>query len=134
MSASRGGLVVAHGVDLAEIARIERLWRVHGARFLDRVFTPREQQYCLDTKIAATRLAGRFAAKEAILKVLGTGWRGGIEWTHMEILPDALGAPLVALTGRTREIATERGISDILVSISHSGGFALGSAIGVARR
>lgn len=125
--------VLAHGVDLVAIARIERIWRDHGEHFLTRIYTPAERAYCLDCKTPATRLAGRFAAKEAVLKVLGTGWRGGIEWTDIETLPDPLGRPIVKLTGESARIAAERGIADILVSISHAGDYAMASAIGVAR-
>ncbi len=123
--------ILAHGIDIVEIARIERMQRDHGERFLDRVFTPRERAYCCESKIAAIRLAGRFAAKEAVLKVLGTGWRGGIEWTDIEILPDPLGKPICTLQNQTAKLASELGITQILVSISHTAGLATASAIGV---
>lgn len=123
--------VVAHGIDIVEVARIERVQQQHGARFLDRIYTAAEQRYCLDSKVAGTRLAGRFAAKEAVLKVLGTGWRGGIEWTDIEVLPDALGKPLCTLAGNSQRLAEQLGISHILISISHAGGFATASAIGI---
>lgn len=125
--------VLGHGVDLVAIARIERIWRDHGEHFLARIYTPAERAYCLDCKTPAIRLSGRFAAKEAVLKVLGTGWRGGIEWTDIETLPDPLGRPVVRLTGESARIAAERGIAEILVSISHAGDYAMASAIGVAR-
>ncbi len=125
--------VLAHGVDLVAIARIERIWRDHGEHFLTRIYTPAERDYCLDCKTPAIRLSGRFAAKEAVLKVLGTGWRGGIEWTDIETLPDPLGRPVVTLTGESARTAAERGIADILVSISHAGDYAMASAIGVSR-
>ncbi|MGE3182040.1 MAG: holo-ACP synthase [Phycisphaerae bacterium] len=123
--------IVSHGIDIVEVARIERIADQHGARFLDRVYTSAEQKYCLDNKVTGPRLAGRFAAKEAVLKVLGTGWRGGIEWTDIEVLPDALGKPLCSLTGNSRRLADQLGIADVLVSISHAGGFATASAIGI---
>lgn len=128
-----GPVVLAIGTDLVEIARIERIWHDHGPRFLDRVYTQAEQRYCLDSKLAAIRLAGRFAAKEAILKVLGTGWRGGIEWTDIEVLPDRLGKPLTELTGNTRKLAEQIGIRQVLVSISHAGGFATAMAVGLGQ-
>lgn len=127
------GNIVAHGIDLVEIARIERMWKDHQARFLDRVYTPAEQHYCLDNKVTAMRLAGRFAAKEAVLKAIGTGWRGGIEFTDIEVLPDPLGRPLCTLHGVTARLAEQLGISEILVSISHAGGFAMASAIALSR-
>lgn len=125
--------VVAHGVDLVSIARIERIWREHGERFLSRVFTDAERVYCLDCKEPATRLAGRFAVKEAVMKALGTGWRGGVEWTDIETLADALGKPVTSLHGRSGAAAGEMGIDRVLVSISHSDGFALASAVCTGR-
>lgn len=125
--------IVAHGIDLVLCARIERVCRDHGDHFLDRVFTQREQAYCTTPGARVARLSGRFAAKEAVLKALGTGWRGGIQWTDIEILPDELGKPHVTLTGRTAELAAELGIGEFLISISHAGDYAMASAIGVAR-
>lgn len=122
---------VAHGVDLVDIARIARVWREHGDYFARRVFTPAELDYCLASRSPEIRLAGRFAAKEAVLKVLGTGWRGGIQWTDIEVLPDGMGKPTVALTGRTAELAVELGLGTILLSISHAGQYAVASAIGL---
>ncbi|MCK4340174.1 MAG: holo-ACP synthase [Phycisphaerae bacterium] len=123
--------IVAHGIDLIHCERIARIWKDHGERFLRRVYTGRERAYCLDCKDPVIRLSGRFAAKEAVMKMLGTGWRGGIEWTDIETLPDPLGKPLVTLRGKTAEMATTLGIHQILISISHSGDYALASAIGV---
>lgn len=122
---------LAHGVDLVEIARIARIWREHGDYFAQRVYTRGELDYCLASRSPEIRLAGRFAAKEAVLKVLGTGWRGGIQWTDIEVLPDALGKPVVTLSGRTADLAAELGLSTILLSISHAGHYAIASAIGV---
>lgn len=124
-------LIVAHGVDIIHCPRIERLWKTHADRFLRRVYTEREQAYCLDGRDPVPRLAGRFAVKEAVMKVLGTGWRGGVEWTHIETLPDPLGKPLVTLHGSTAELARGLGIAHIAVSISHSGEYAIASAIGL---
>ena len=71
--------ILGHGIDIVETSRVKRLVDEHGQRFLDRVFTPGEQEYChKNPKRIFEHLAGRFAAKEAVLKVLGTGWRGGI--------------------------------------------------------
>ena len=95
------------------------------------VFTAAERAYCLDCKTPITRLAGRFAVKEAVLKALGTGWRGGIQWTDIETVPDPLGKPLTTLTGQTRELAARLGIQRLLVSISHAGEYAIASVIAV---
>ncbi|TWT44914.1 Holo-[acyl-carrier-protein] synthase [Phycisphaerae bacterium RAS1] len=123
--------ILGHGVDIVVCQRIERIWREHGERFLDRIFTADERRYCVGNRSELVRLAGRFAAKEAVLKVLGTGWRGGIEWTDIEVLPDPLGRPLVSLHGQTAKLAAALGIRTVLVSISHAGDYAVASAIAV---
>lgn len=124
--------ILGHGIDIVETARIRKLVEEHGERFLERVFTPSEQQYCArNTKRYFEHLAGRFAAKEAVLKVLGTGWRGGIAWTDIEIRPEASGQPKVYLSGESLRIATELGISRWHVSISHIETHATASAIGM---
>lgn len=124
--------IVAHGVDLVHCPRIARIWQEHGERFLKRVYTPAERAYCLDCRNPAIRLSGRFAVKEAVLKLLGTGWRGGVDWTDIETLPDPLGKPLVTLSGPTAELARTLGITEVLISISHSGEYACASAIGLS--
>lgn len=124
---------IAHGVDIVECARLAEIIDRHGERFLQRVFTPRELAYCRGRKRRIEHLAGRFAAKEAVLKVLGTGWRGGINWTDVEVVNDASGRPQVVLAGRCRQIADGLGLADIAISISHTKDYAIGSAIGSAR-
>ena len=124
--------IVGHGIDIVETARIRELLENHGHHFLDRVFTAAEQRYCaLNPKRYYEHLAGRFAAKEAVLKVLGTGWRGGIAWTDIEILPEPSGQPKVTLTGECARIARELGIARWHVSISHIQTHATASAIGL---
>ena len=124
--------IVAHGIDLVQIERIDRVWRAHGERFLNRIFTAGERDYCLGGRNATERLAGRFAAKEAVMKVLGTGWRGEIRWTDIETLPDALGKPLVTLQGACAQRAASLGIGRILLSISHTREHAIASAIALS--
>src|SRR5206468_6531683 len=123
--------ILGHGIDIVETARIRRSVEEHGQRFLDRVYTPAEQVYCArNIKRYFEHLAGRFAAKEAVLKVLGTGWRGGIAWTDIEIVKDPSGQPKVALSGECARIATELGIARWHVSISHIETHATASAMG----
>ena len=125
-------MVLGHGIDIVEVARIKQLVQEHGAHFLDRVFTPAEQAYCArNTRRYYEHLAGRFAAKEAVLKVIGTGWRGGIAWTDIEVLRETSGQPKISLTGETLRIATELGITQWHLSISHIETHATASAIGV---
>lgn len=123
--------IVGHGIDLVELARVEKVWRDHPDHFLDRILTPSERAYCERHKNPLPHIAGRFAAKEAILKVLGTGWRGQIAWTDIDIANDEAGQPHVRLSGHTAEIATQRGIRQILLSITHAEHYAAASAIGL---
>jgi len=124
--------ILGHGIDIVETARIRRSVDEHGQHFLDRVFTPAEQAYCAkNVKRYYEHLAGRFAAKEAVLKVLGTGWRGGIAWTDIEIINEPSGQPKLTLTGESLRISTEMGISRWHVSISHIETHATASAIGL---
>lgn len=123
--------VIAHGIDLVAVPRIADIWQRHGETFLSRIFTPGEARYCLDFKTPPTRLAGRFAVKEAVLKCLGTGWRGGIEWTDIETLNDPLGKPLVTVGGKSGELAKALGITHFLASISHAGDYAMASVIAI---
>ena len=123
--------ILGHGIDLVECDRIRALIEKHPERFLARILTPAERTRAERFRNPVPHIAGRWAAKEAILKALGTGWRGGIAWTDMEILPDPMGRPLVALSGETARIAGEMGIRRILLSITHTDHHASASAIGV---
>src|SRR5215218_5617680 len=124
--------ILGHGIDIVETGRIRRLIDDHGQHFLDRVFTPSEQAYCnANKKRLLEHYAGRFAAKEAVLKVLGTGWRGGIAWTDVEVVKDPSGQPRIVLTGETARVAAARGITQWHVSISHIETHATASAIGM---
>ena len=121
--------VICHGIDLVDCHRIEQLTERHGPRFLNRVFTQAEQQYCRGHRYQAERLGGRFAVKEAVMKMLGTGWQSGIAWTDIETTNDPLGKPEVCLTGLIAGIAAEMGIKQVSVSITHTSDLAIASAI-----
>ena len=124
--------IIGHGIDIVEVARIRRLVLEHRQHFLDRCFTPMEQLYCnKHPKRYFEHVAGRFAAKEAILKALGTGWRGAIAWTDMEILNDESGKPALTLSGESLKVAGDQNISRWLISISHIESHATASAIAV---
>lgn len=123
------GLIPVSGVDAAEIPRIAQALQRHGQRFLDRVYTADEQRYCRERP---QRLAGRFAAKEAISKVLGTGIRS-IRWRELEILPDSYGKPTVTLHGRAAERASSLGLGPVSVSITHTGDLAIAFAVALGR-
>jgi holo-[acyl-carrier protein] synthase len=122
--------IIGHGVDLVEIARIERMLDDHGDRFSARCFTEEERAYAeASAAVRGERYAARFAAKEAVLKALGTGLRDGIEWTDIEVRRSAAGAPCVELTGRAADIARSLGIGSWSLSLSHAGGMAMASVI-----
>ncbi|MFO0966786.1 MAG: holo-ACP synthase [Gemmataceae bacterium] len=116
--------IVGIGTDIVECVRIARMIEQHGEVFLTRVFTLREMQYCQVRKRATEHFAGRWAAKEAILKCLGTGWQKGIAWTDIEVRNNTDGAPHVYLGGACKERAESLGIADILISISHCRAYA----------
>ena len=124
--------ILGHGIDIVETARVKRMVEEHGRRFLDRCFTPAEQDYCSRSSVRYyEHLAARFAAKEAVLKVLGTGWRGGIAWTDIEVLKEPSGQPRVRLTGECERIASQLGIVRWHLSLSHIETHATASAIGM---
>ena len=126
--------IVAHGIDLVDCPRIEQMIERHGERFIRRVFTDAEQAYAEANKNEVEKLAGRFAAKEAVLKLMGTGWRGKIAWTDIEIINNAAGQPEVTLGGEVRKIADKLGIKHISVSITHTANFAIASAVALAQK
>jgi holo-[acyl-carrier protein] synthase len=121
--------IVGHGVDVVEIERIKDMVQRHGEHFLHRCFTTGEADYCREHHDSAIHFAGRFAAKEAIVKALGTGFRGRIAWTDMEILPDSKGKPVLRLTGHTATLSEQAGITAWHISISHTAHTAFASAI-----
>jgi holo-[acyl-carrier protein] synthase len=113
------------GVDMIEVARIERAARRHGRRFYDRFFTPQEQERCAGR---ATSLAGRFAVKEAVAKVLGTGI-GDIRWTDVEVVCDGRGKPELALHNEARALADRLGLTCWAISLSHTQSHAIGFVV-----
>ncbi len=121
--------VVAHGIDMVDCKRLEEIVRRQGRRFLNRIFTQAELDYCRGKKRRIEHLAGRFAAKEAVLKVLGTGLRSGMKWTEIEVTNEPSGQPRVRLAGQCRRIAQRRKLGQILVSISHISTHAIASAV-----
>ncbi|MEZ6242847.1 MAG: holo-ACP synthase [Phycisphaerales bacterium] len=121
--------VIGHGVDMIEVSRIARMVERHGHRFLERVYTPSEQAYCKDKKRIFEHLAARFAAKEAVLKALGTGWSGGIGWADVEVVHEASGRPRIELHAAAAKAARDQGISKVLISLSHIDKTAIASAI-----
>ena len=116
----------ATGVDIIEIERIERALAKFGARFLGRVYTPLETAFC---RGRVSELAARFAAKEAVMKALGTGARG-VAWREIEVLPNHRGKPLVYLHGRAAKRAERIELEELDISLSHSRDFAVAFVVG----
>jgi holo-[acyl-carrier protein] synthase len=117
----------AVGIDMLAIPRLKRVLDRHNDRFLQRIYTPEEVAYC---RGRVSELAARFAAKEAVMKALGTGIRG-VGWREIEILPDRRGKPLVYLYGRARTRAERIGLSALDVSLTHERDFAVAAVVGV---
>ncbi|MCC6417655.1 MAG: holo-ACP synthase [Gemmataceae bacterium] len=123
--------IVGIGTDIVECLRIGRMIEQHGELFLTRVFTPLEVRYCQRRKHATEHFAGRWAAKEAVFKCLGTGWRRGMCWTDIEVRNDHDGKPRVYLRGTSRDQAEQIRIGQILLSISHCRAYATAHALAV---
>ncbi len=125
--------ILGIGTDIVECLRIAQMIERHGELFINRVYTPREIQYCQHRKAATQHFAGRWAAKEAVLKAVGTGWRRGISWRDVEIRNLSSGRPVVSLRGGVREVVEELGIGQVLISISHCRSHATAYAVAVDR-
>jgi holo-[acyl-carrier protein] synthase len=125
--------ILGIGTDITECLRIAQMIERHGELFIARVYTPQEIQYCQSRKQSTQHFAGRWAAKEAVLKAVGTGWRRGIGWRDVEIRNQLGGKPVVALFGGVRDVADELGIGQILVSISHCRSHATAYALALER-
>jgi holo-[acyl-carrier protein] synthase len=126
--------ILGIGTDIVECPRIGKMIEQHGELFLRRIYTPREIRYCHARKHAIEHFAARWAAKEAILKALGTGLARGICWTDIEVRTSDDGPPRVMIGGAAKEVARERGIGEILVSISHCRTYATAYAMALARK
>ena len=122
-------MIVGLGLDIAEIDRIEAAIARHGASILERLYTPSEVAYCESHRNKFERYAGRFAAKEAGMKALGTGWRHGIRWRDFEVVRQVSGRPTLRLAGVALQIADRMGVKNISLSITHSGNLALAEVI-----
>jgi len=122
--------VISHGIDLVEVARIARMLDEHGDRFIARCFTDGERGYAESVaRRRAERYAVRFAAKEAVFKALGTGWRSGISWRDVEVVRGPAGEPSIRLSGRCSTLAAAMGVHRWLVSLTHVSSHAAASVI-----
>ena len=122
-------MIVGLGLDITEVDRIQAAIHRHGRAFLERIFTPSEIAYCEKHRNQAERFAGRFAAKEAAMKALGTGWARGVRWVDIEVVREPSGKPTLKLAGATREIADRLGVTNIALTITHSRNTALAQVV-----
>ena len=119
------------GTDIVECERIGRMIERHGEHFIHRVYTDQEIAYCNQHRVATLHFAGRWAAKEAVLKALGTGWVKGISWRDVEVRNVAGGRPIILLSGGAKERCDQAGITEMKISISHCQSHATAYAVAV---
>ena len=113
-------MIVGNGIDLAEVPRIRRSIERYGHRFIERIYTSGEIAYVERKANKFERYAARFAAKEAGMKAIGTGWRRGVRWQDFEVANLPTGRPTLRLHGRAAEIAEELGVRSISLSLTHT--------------
>lgn len=113
-------MIMGTGVDIVAVGRIRAVLKRQKTRFVERVFTPGEQSYCNAHRDPAPHYAARFAAKEAFLKALGTGWSRGIRWVDVEVIREEGRAPVIHIHGEAAQVAARMQVRAIHVSLSHS--------------
>ncbi|GAA4438662.1 holo-ACP synthase [Bremerella cremea] len=123
--------IIGIGTDIIECLRIAQMIERHGEMFINRVYTQHEIEYCSERKAATQHYAGRWAAKEAVLKAIGTGWIKGITWRDVEVANLFGGKPIINLSGGALDSARRRGIQEIQISISHCRTHAVAYAMGL---
>lgn len=126
--------IVGIGLDLVKVDRVRALAERWQDRFLSRLYTEAERQACLKKAAPYASLAARFAAKEAVLKALGTGWSEGISWRDIQVLNDRTGRPQATVTGRVRTLMRRAGVTGIHLSLSHDADYAVAQAVLVKDR
>ena len=122
-------MIVGTGVDITEVRRVAEALERFGERFLRRVFTPLEVEYCGSKRNKVERLAARFAAKEAALKALGTGLRHGITWQQVEVSRQPGGRPTITFSGVAAQFAARLGVKHVSLSMSHTAEHAIAMVI-----
>jgi holo-[acyl-carrier protein] synthase len=122
-------MIVGTGIDIAEVPRIAQAIARHGDRFIHRIFTEEEIRYCESKANRVERYAARFAAKEAAMKALGTGWNHGVRWRDVEVCRQAGGRPIIAFHGKAAEFAAKLGAAHVALSLSHTAEQAIAQVI-----
>ena len=121
--------IIGIGIDIIEVTRIASSCQKWVDRFEQRIYTQKERSYCGKPPLRYQRLAARFAAKEATFKALGTGLINGMQWTDIEVLPDELGKPMITLLNETKRYAETIGVSDQMITLSHTNDYAVANVI-----
>jgi holo-[acyl-carrier protein] synthase len=124
--------IVGLGTDITEIVRIGKMIERHAEKFLNRVYTEGEIRYCQRRKEYLQHYAARWAAKEAVMKTLGTGWVRGMSWRDIEVVNDKAGKPHIVVSGGAQEVADRLGITQILITLSHCRAYATATAVAVS--
>jgi holo-[acyl-carrier protein] synthase len=124
-------MILGIGIDIVDIPRMKKAFGRSCARSLQRVYTDAEIAYCSGRALSIQHFAARFAAKEAMVKALGTGWSKGVGWQDGEISNDTNGAPRVSLTGKAAEIFRRKGGGEVFISISHTEQVAIAQVVWV---
>jgi holo-[acyl-carrier protein] synthase len=122
-------MIVGLGIDIAEVARIGAAIERFGRRFIERIYTEAEIRYCESKLNKLERFAGRFAAKEAAMKAIGTGWKLGVAWRDFEVRREPSGRPTIAFSGKAAEFAQRLGVRRASLSISHTAEQAIAQVI-----
>ena len=122
-------MIVGTGIDIAEVTRIRQAIQRFGDRFLGRIYTAGERRYCDSKANRAERYAARFAAKEAAMKALGTGWNHGVRWRDCEVVRMPGGRPTITFHGKAGEFAAKMGVKNAALSISHTAEQAIAQVI-----
>jgi holo-[acyl-carrier protein] synthase len=122
-------MILGIGIDICRIERVQRFLERYGERFTRRCFTPAEIVQCEHFNRSAERFAGCIAAKEAASKALGTGWRRGVHWKNFEVAHEPSGKPVLRVHGRAAELASQMGVKNVVVSLTHDAGVAAATVI-----
>ncbi len=122
-------MIVGIGVDIVAVAEVESSIETYGDRYLERVFTAGEIEYCRNAANAGQRYAAHVAAKEAAMKALGTGWDQGVEWLSFEVVNGPTGRPSLIMHGAAAELVTRNRISRSWISLAHGGGYAVAEVV-----
>ena len=128
------GLIVGLGTDIVEVVRIGEMIERHGELFLQRVYTEQEIKYSQRHKQAIQHYAGRWAAKEAVMKTFGTGFTKGVGWKDIEVVSLKSGQPVIELSGGAARYAEKAGIDEVLITISHCRAYATATAVALQHR